>query len=264
MADIPEFVVPEKRPVGRPRKPPPPKRPRGRPRKDEVVEPKRIVVHANKNINPKNRLKYAEDTVRNAERIYEMYSRPYPNPLNIEEKNLLKEARAAWEYVYSLRDPAVYKKANGDVKLRMKAILNGEELLFLFEAFCDYIRDQNFTRSFTTPDGEIKLMPIVPNQATFAKWLGMRRNDIHDVISKEKPEVAEQYKSTLADLLSEGAMVGAYAASSTIFSLKNLCDWADKYEDRSKPTQKTTVEEAAALMEQLGYTKPKLLGDNNG
>ena len=28
-------------------------------------------------------------------------------------------------------------------------------------------------------------------------------------------------------------MAGIYQSSSTVFALKNMCDWADKYEERS-------------------------------
>ena len=254
---IPEFVVPDKRPVGRPRKEVE-KRKRGRPRKDEVVAPKRIVVHNRPQITPERRLKYAQDTVRQAERIYLMYNKPFPNPLNIDDKELCKEAREAWEYVFSLRDPASYYNKDGSHNITRRSIRDGGELLFLFEAYCAYIRKNNFMKAFTSPDGEVKLMPIVPNQSNFSMWLGLGRRDMNSIIY-EQPETAVEYKATLADLLSEGAMVGAYAASSTIFSLKNLCDWADKFEDRSRPDTKTTVEEAEALMRQLGYMdRPKL------
>lgn len=260
---IPEFVVPDKRPVGRPCKEVE-KRKRGRPRKDEVLPPKKMVVHKRPQINPENRLAYAKDTVRNAERIYLMYNKPYPNPLNIDDKDLCKEAREAWEYVFSLRDPkSYYNKKDGSHSILARAIRNGEELLFLFESYCSYIRKNNFTKAFTSPDGEIKLMPIVPNQSNFSMWLGVARRAMNQVIHEE-PETAVEYKAMLADLLSEGAMVGAYAASSTIFSLKNLCDWADKFEDRSRPDTKVTVEEAEKLMKELGYVARPMLEGGNG
>ena len=67
-----------------------------------------------------------------------------------------------------------------------------------------------------------------------------------------------QYKQILADILSEGAVVGAYSTAPTIFSLKNLCDWADKYEDRStNKADDLNVEEAEKMMKQLGYERPK-------
>ena len=87
-----EYVIEEKKPVGRPRKEEP-KRKRGRPRKDEVVEPKKFVKHDRPNINPKNTVKYCEQTIRNAERIYKKYDGNIPNPLNIDEKDLCEEER---------------------------------------------------------------------------------------------------------------------------------------------------------------------------
>ena len=249
-----EYVIEEKRPVGRPRKiEEPPKRKRGRPRKDEVVEPVKVVKHTRPNINPKNTVKYCEQTIRNAERSYKKFDSKYPNPLNIDEKDLCDEAREAWEYAFSLREGAEPLK-------KERVLYNGEEVLMLFEAYCAYIRKNNYMKTFETPDGEIKMLPMVPNQSNFALWLGISRKLISTVICKSDDSIAQEYKAMLSDLLSEGAMVGAYQSSSAIFSLKNLCDWADKYEDKSKPEQKTTVEEAEALMKSLGYTVPRLDG----
>ena len=60
-------------------------------------------------------------------------------------------------------------------------------------------------------------------------------------------------------------MLGVYQSSSTIFALKNLCDWADKYEDRStKKDDRLAVEEAAELMRQLGYSRPQIGGEAVG
>lgn len=250
--ELPEFEVPEKNPVGRP----PKKRGRGRPKKGERVAPKPMKVP--KKVTPKNRLKYAEETIRNAERIYMKYESEYPNPLNIDDKNLLPEAKTAWEFVFTMRQPSdLYKK-------REKAIHNGEELLFLFESYCKYIRDNNFMKSFENAEGEVKMMPLVPNQANLAAWLGIRRKTISNAVYEDKSgETAKEYRAMLADLLSEGAMIGAYASSSTIFSLKNMCDWAEKFEDRSRPDTKVTVEEAEALMRELGYIeRPKLEAGN--
>lgn len=248
-----EYVIEEKKPVGRPRNEAP-KRGRGRPRKDEVVEPKKFVKHDRPNINPKNTVKYCEQTIRNAERIYKKYDGNIPNPLNIDEKDLCEEAREAWKYAFSTRE-------NYDpLTVRERVIYSGQELLMLFESYCSYIRKNNYMKSFNTPEGEIKLMPMVPNQSNFALWLGIPRGCISASIRDSDDSVAQEYKAMLGDLLSEGAMVGAYQSTSAIFSLKNLCDWADKYEDKSKPEQKTTVEEAEALMKSLGYNVPKLNG----
>ena len=56
-------------------------------------------------------------------------------------------------------------------------------------------------------------------------------------------------------------MVGIYTSASAIFTLKNLCDWADNPEDRGSKKEKTfvPVEEAEKALRELGYTRPKLL-----
>ena len=128
----------------------------------------------------------------------------------------------------------------------------------MFESFCSYIRDNNFVKQFTRADGEVGVLPIVPSQANFARWLGVSRFQITDAMRYcGCPEDYVHYKNMLADILSEGAMMGIYQTTMTIFSLKNLCDWADRYDDRPKEEADTTqtVEEAKALMESLGYKR---------
>lgn len=256
-----EFTEPQKKKVGRP-----PKvevdgeapRGRGRPSKDEVVV-KPIVVHTRGDIKPENQLKYAKETVRRAENIYKHYNEQRPNPLNIDILDLCNEAREAWKFVFSSRGYTGEECSN----LAERVVRDEDEYLYLFECFCDYIRKNMFVQRFTRPDGDIGVLPIVPNQTSFARWLGIsRRTLIRAMRENSSEEAFKEYKTMLGDLLSEGAMMGIYQTTMSIFSLKNLCDWADKYEDRPQDKSDTTqtVEEAKALMESLGYLK---LGDGH-
>ena len=246
-----EFSEPKKQ--GRPPKDKGQTYKRGRPKKDDIID-KPFVPHTRSDMKPENQLAYAKKTVRSAENAYKKYSRKYPNPLNLEAKDLCKESVAAWKYVFSLRGYT----GDEEWKQRERAIKSSEEVLILFESFCSYIRDNNFVKQFTRADGEVGVLPIVPSQANFARWLGVSRFQITDAMRYcGCPEDYVHYKNMLADILSEGAMMGIYQTTMTIFSLKNLCDWADRYDDRPKEEADTTqtVEEAKALMESLGYKR---------
>lgn len=190
-----------------------------------------------------------KETIKTADSLYARYSKPYPNPLNIDEKDLLPEARACWEFIYSTRD---FEKGQS-----LKMFSNAKEVVFAFQCYADWIRANNFIKGFEKPNGEAGVMPIIPNQSNFAKWMGVTRISVSRVIGDDT-EAQTQYKQILADLLSEGAMIGAYNTATTIFTLKNLCDWADKYEDRSvNKAEDLNIEEAEKMMKQLGYERPK-------
>jgi hypothetical protein len=230
-------------------------RKQGRPKKGELVV-KPFVVHKRSDMSEKNKEKYAKDAIKRAERLYEKYNREFPNPLNLDIKRIDRAAKEVWEFVFSLRGYT----ADDAEKMKYRTIENSEEVLFMFEAFCKYIRDNNFMKCFTRPDGSPGMLPIVPNVTNFAQWLGVSGRVVRKAI-EDDASAKEEYKTILSDLLSEGAMVGAYTSASAIFTLKNLCDWADNPEDRGMKKQKefVPVEEAEKALAALGYTRPKLL-----
>lgn len=238
------------------------KRGPGRPRKDEVVA-KPFVVHRDPRIKPENELKYAEEAIKNAKNLYKRYRAKYPNPLNIDVKDLTPEAKACWEMMFSLRE---YTEEDVEQYWKFdRALETPDEVLFAFECYTNYVRANNFVREFTRPDGDTGVMPIVPNQSNFARWLGVAFSSLSRAMARADDSQLSSYKKILGDCLSEGAMLGVYQSSSTIFTLKNLCDWADKYEDRStKKEDKFAVEEAAELMKQLGYSRPQIGGEAGG
>ncbi len=238
------------------------KRGPGRPKKDEVVS-KPFVVHKSPRIKPENELKYAEEAIKTANNLYKRYRAKYPNPLNIDVMDLIPEAKMCWELIFSERE-----YTEEDVKQywqRDRVLETPEEVLFAFECYVNYVRMNNFVREFERPDGTTGVMPIVPNQSNFARWLGISYMSVSRTMGKAEESHLASYKKVLGDCLSEGAMLGVYQSSSTIFTLKNLCDWADKYEDRStKKDDKLAVEEAAELMKQLGYSRPQIGGEAVG
>lgn len=247
------------------------KRSAGHPKKDEIII-RPLMFHNFERMKPENAVMAAKDTIKTANNLYKRYSREYPNPLNIDDKDLTPEAKACWEFIFSERgyigDEAVRGRRGGS-----RIFDSTDEIVFAFECYVNWIRSKNFVKGFVRPDGEPGVMPIIPNQSNFAQWLGLSRKQITNVMYQD-PEAQQQYKRILADCLSEGAMVGAYNTASTIFTLKNMCDWADKYEDRSRDkADDLGVEEAAELMKQLGYArekakleppKPMIEGDADG
>lgn len=241
------------------------KRRGGRPRKEEIVV-RQFTPHTNKNIKPENELMYAREAINTAKALYKRYNSDYPNPLNIEQKRLSEEARACWEYIYSQRnyEDIPERKLDG-------TIYNADEVVFAFECYTRWVKGQNFVKAFERPDGEMGIMPLIPNQSNFAEWLGVSSQMISGQMSSSEP-ARNSYKHILADCLSEGAMAGVYQPASTIFTLKNMCDWADKYEDRSvNKADDLGVAEAESLMKQLGYSRtratlspPLIEGDVDG
>lgn len=228
------------------------KRKRGRPRADEIVA-KPFTPHTRPQIKEKNKEKYAKKAIRRADQLYRQYDQARPNPLNLEDKDLTKEAKAIWGYIYSMRGGMVPEH-------QPKIFESSDEILTAFEGFCAYIRNNNFVKRFIRPDGEEGYMPIVPNVTNLALWLGISRRSMQNNLAEMTPSQEGEYKSMLGDLLSDGALVGAYNTSSAIFTLKNLCDWADRREDRVVKVEDTSsVDEAKKNLEELGYTRPKLL-----
>lgn len=228
------------------------KRGRGRPKEDELVV-KPFVPHVRPQIKEKNKEAYAKKAIRRADQLYKQYAQPRPNPLNLEDKDLTKEAKEMWAYIYSTRE-------NLSIALNAKTFENCDEILTAFEGFCAYIRNNNFIKQFKRPDGGEGVMPIVPNVTNLALWLGISRRSMREHLANMSPSQEAEYKSMLGDLLSDGALVGAYNTSSAIFTLKNLCDWADKREDRiTKVEDTSSIDEAKKNLEELGYVRPRLL-----
>lgn len=230
------------------------KRGRGRPRKGEIVT-KPVVKHTRADIKEKNKEKYAKQAINNAVKIYKKYDSPIPNPLNVDVKKITKEAREAWKYIFSLRGYTGEEAIPTE-----RTFYSGNEVVLAFELYCAYIRANNFMTAIVRPDGEPGVIPCVPSQTNFAKWLGCSRGAIFRAMQLAADETKHEYKTLLSDLLSEGAMMGVYNSGSTIFSLKNLCDWADKKEDRVEKEEFTPVEDAEKLLAELGYSRPKLVG----
>lgn len=222
---------------------------RGRQRKeDEPLYPLKRFDKAE----DRNKEKYALRTIRDADRLLKQYEKVLPNPLNIDAKDLTPEAIKIWKYIYSLRE--------GNL-VSIRTFNSVEEVLIGFEAYCDYVRKQNYTE-VKEVGGTVMPVPIVPNVLNFSAWLGVSRRVVHRVMMNATDYEKREYQSMLSELISGGGLVKAYDTSMAIFTLKNLCDWADKREDRiigSKEIE--SIEDAKKQMAELGYTRTRLLDE---
>lgn len=102
-----------------------------------------------------------------------------------------------------------------------KRFNSGEQLIELFEQFCNEIIQNDFYR--------------VPNQTNFCKWLqdnynSVDRKTIYTSLNKYFPSIKKQFEQIQGDVIAEGSMLGHYQPTMSIFALKNWCKWADKQE----------------------------------
>lgn len=84
---------------------------------------------------------------------------------------------------------------------------------------------------FTT---EIKENGFVgfPSLSNFADWKGCDRRSVYNALHEYFPNIKKQFMDDISDCLAQGAAVGRYQPTITIFTLKNWCDWADKQEQK--------------------------------
>lgn len=95
---------------------------------------------------------------------------------------------------------------------------NAEELLELFATFCEEIKDNDYK--------------IVPYITEFNRWLNKDgkiadRRTVYLSIHKYYPEIKKEVEQLQSETMSQGAMLGKYKETSTIFALKCKCGWSE-------------------------------------
>lgn len=100
-----------------------------------------------------------------------------------------------------------------------KAFNSAKKLIELYRLFTDEIIENGFED--------------VPTQTAFSRWLKhhfreVDRRTIYNALNKYFPEVKEEFDQIRADVLAQGALLGKYNSTMTIFGLKNWCHWTDK------------------------------------
>lgn len=103
-----------------------------------------------------------------------------------------------------------------------KKFRNGKQLIELFYEFCNEIIENDFNR--------------VPNQTNFCKWLrehynSCDRKTIYNALNKYFPNIKKEFEQIQSDVIAEGAMLGHYQSTMSIFALKNWCKWQDSPTD---------------------------------
>ena len=127
-----------------------------------------------------------------------------------------------------------------------KKFRNGKQLIELWTEFCDDIRNNYYIE--------------VPTQTNFCRWLSQRfdacsRRTIYNALNKYFPTVKREFEQVQSDTFAEGAMLGRYQPTMSIFALKNWCDWTDKQDISSNiratvdPFSGLTTEELRRLAE---------------
>lgn len=100
-----------------------------------------------------------------------------------------------------------------------KKFSSGEELISLWNDFCNEIIDNGFEK--------------VPTQTAFCRWLAenydaVNRRTIYNSLNDYFPTVKKEFERLQSDTIMAGGMLGKYNATMSIFGLKNWCNWKDK------------------------------------
>jgi len=141
------------------------------------------------------------------------------------------------------------KKSNAG---QPKTFESGEQLIELFEAFCEDIKANDYEE--------------LPTQTAFTRYLREHfkttdRRTIYNALNKYFPNIKKEFEQLQSDIMAQGAAKGKYREAITIFALKNWCKWTDKQEIEAKnvnindDVSGLSDDELVAELEKLGFKK---------
>lgn len=105
-------------------------------------------------------------------------------------------------------------------KNRIPALIDkSDDFVGLFEQYLESIKDEP---------------KAIPTYSNFATWLGNFSADSIYSFMRRNPDARDRTAELMADSLIEKSMTGQIKEVSTIFALKNRCNWTDKKENISK------------------------------
>ena len=113
---------------------------------------------------------------------------------------------------------AKYKAPRG----QPREFRSGEHLVKCIGEFCEDIIETGY--------------PVLPSKTEFCRWYVRQykrkicTRTVWVSMAVYYPEVAADIKEMLGDVLAQGAALGKWNATITIFVLKNWCSWSDKRE----------------------------------
>lgn len=119
---------------------------------------------------------------------------------------------------------------------RPKKFKNGDEILNMFEEFCNEIRLNAESR-------------YIPSKTDFCLWLRQEkkincdRKTLYNSIEKYFPDIEKRFDEIRANALVFGGIKGMYQPTMTIFALKNWCGWSDKKEEKVDTSLTVTMNE---------------------
>lgn len=120
-----------------------------------------------------------------------------------------------------------------------KKFRNGKQLIGLFRDFCDEIVFNDFSN--------------VPNQTNFCRWLehnyeSCDRRTIYNALNKYFPTIKKDFEQIQGDVIAEGAMLGHYQSTVSIFALKHWCKWSDN----PTPDDDEAFEQLDKVLDEIG------------
>lgn len=124
---------------------------------------------------------------------------------------------------------AKYKQPRGQPRV----FRSGAHLFESIAAFCDDIIEQGYT--------------VLPSKTEFCRWYAGRykrkinRRTVWMAMDVYYPDVKAAVNELISDVLAQGAALGFWNSTITIFVLKNWCHWSDKQEAEQKPTNELAV-----------------------
>ena len=123
-----------------------------------------------------------------------------------------------------------------------KKFKDGQQLIDLWQQFCDQIRENGYTEA--------------PTQTAFRRWLGAHYSDtdrktIYNSLNDYFPNIKKEFESIRADVISEGTMLGKYQPTMSIFALKNWCSWSDRPNETTVIIDDTTRNEVVTLVDNI-------------
>ena len=129
-------------------------------------------------------------------------------------------------------------KRSDCLKTKPNKFESGEQLISLWDDFCNEIIDNGFDK--------------VPTQTAFCKWLADNyeetdRKTIYNSLNKIFPTIKKDFEKLQSDTIATGGMLGKYNPTMTIFALKNWCNWADKPENENEEKQEMQTELLKAI-----------------
>lgn len=95
---------------------------------------------------------------------------------------------------------------------------DGKGLIKLYSDFCDEVIGNGFM--------------TVPTETEFCRWLCKKgvsadRKTVYSTMNRYFPEIKKDFEKIRGDTIAQGAMLGKYKETMTIFALKHWCGWSD-------------------------------------